>query len=237
MSIADKILRAKTDYDEVYDAGYEAGKAEGGGGDGGLDEFSDAWQNNGNRISYREAFSETSFTHISPKYPIKPKNADSMFANSRILETVEWDKFDLSETGSLYNAFGYCGKLKTVDTDLAVNSTGATILNSIFRECKALERVKSLTIYPEAALKNSFDGCENLVDITIVGTIGQNVDFGACKNLSKDSLMYIRWALSTTAVGKTLTVSQEAIDKAFADDPLGWYQIEYDLPNWSFVYK
>ena len=32
MSIADKILRAKADYDAVYEAGYEKGKSEGGGG-------------------------------------------------------------------------------------------------------------------------------------------------------------------------------------------------------------
>ena len=32
MSLAEKIARAKTDYDEVYSAGYEKGKAEGGGG-------------------------------------------------------------------------------------------------------------------------------------------------------------------------------------------------------------
>lgn len=32
MSIAEKILRAKTDYDEVYEAGYQKGKSEGGGG-------------------------------------------------------------------------------------------------------------------------------------------------------------------------------------------------------------
>lgn len=33
MTLAEKITRAKTDYDDVFDAGYEKGKAEGGGGE------------------------------------------------------------------------------------------------------------------------------------------------------------------------------------------------------------
>ena len=32
MSIVEKVLRAKTDYDAVYESGYEKGKSEGGGG-------------------------------------------------------------------------------------------------------------------------------------------------------------------------------------------------------------
>jgi hypothetical protein len=112
--------------------------------------------------------------------------------------------------------------LKTADTDLAVNGTIASLLNAIFRGCTALERVKSLTIFPEAVLKNSFDECVNLVDITIAGTIGQTVDFHWSTKLSADSIRSIIWALSETATGKAITLSETAVNNAFASDMGEW---------------
>ena len=118
--------------DEVYEAGK---KAE-------YDILWDTFQQNGKRTDYRYFFFQTMFTHIDPKHQIRASNSDSMFGNAASIETVNWEKFDLTNTSSLYNAFGYCIKLQSVDTDLAASVNTATVLNSIFRNCNALVRVK-----------------------------------------------------------------------------------------------
>jgi hypothetical protein len=61
MSIADKLLRAKEDYDRVFEAGK---KAE-------WDAFWDAYQDYGNRVQYPNAFYMWDDTYFKPKYPIR----------------------------------------------------------------------------------------------------------------------------------------------------------------------
>ena len=201
-------------YDEGKTEGIEQGKqAE-------YDAFWDALQNYGKRTESRYLFFGTSFVHIDPKYFISASNADSIFCMSSKLETVNWDKFDLSASQSLYNAFGFCEKLKRIDTDLgtASNVTGATVLNSIFRECSKLEYVKKIKSYYQAVWKNSFDYCYELVHITFDGVIGQSgLNLQWSTKLSKASIESVISALDL-AEGRpetTVTLSLVAVNKAF----------------------
>lgn len=211
MTVADKIIRAKMDYDEVYEAGYAQGQAEGG-DDGSVWDY---LQNFGNRTEYRYAFCGSGFTHLDPKYPIKPNTADNIMSSAKVV-TVNWEKFDLSSVASLYNAFGFCDKLTSIDTDLAVANGTATLLNSVCRECKSLVRVQKITAYPQAVWKNSFDNDTELVDITFAGTIGANgLDMHWSKKMNKASLTGVVNVLSTTTTGLSVTLSLDAVRRAF----------------------
>lgn len=235
MSIAEKLQTIAENEQRVFDAGKQAE----------YDALCDNVQQNGNRTDYRYFFFQTMFTHIDPKYPIRASNSDSMFGNAVNIETVNWEKFDLTNTSSLYNAFGYCRKLQSIDTDLAVSVNMATVLNSIFRNCNALVRVKKIMAFPEAVWKNSFDECYELVDIIFVGTIGSNgLDMHWSTKLSKASITSIISALSTTTSGLTVTLSTAAVNKAFetsegANDGIEsaeWKALKETKSNWNIGY-
>lgn len=256
MTLADKILRAKEDLDGVYSAGFAAGQEQGGGGgdteaaynegfvDGkqaGTDEFWDGLQKNGSRMEYQSAFRQSGFTHIDPKWMIAPKGADNIMSESRSLRTVNWEKFNLSAVTSLYSAFAFCDVLIEVDTDIAVaNPTGGTLLNSIFRGCYALQKVKKLTAYPSAVWKQSFENCTALTHIIFDGTIGANgLNLSWSTKLDKESITSIINALSTTTSGLSITLSQTAVNNAFFDgtaedfNPSAWDDLIGQKDNWT----
>jgi hypothetical protein len=200
---------------EGYDGGYSAGEEAGRKSE--YNEFWDGFQNNGKRTDYRHTFANNSFVHINPKYVVKSDNSDSMMVNSSNIETVNWEKFDLSNTSSLYNAFGFCRKLKEVNTDLGLSKSGAnTAFNSIFRQCGDLTTVKKITAIPSAVWKDSFELCNNLTSIIFDGEIGSNgLDLHWSTKLDRDSIVSIINALSTTTSGRTVTLSEAAVNNAF----------------------
>ena len=205
-------LRSKVD--GIYDAGQDA--------------MWDCIQNYGNRTDYRSCFFISGFSHIDPKWPVRASNSDSIFGNANKLETVNWEKFDLTATSSLYNAFGFCYLLTEVDTDLAVVNGTATLLNSIFRNCYKLQRVKKLTAFPSAVWKNSFDECRELTHIIFDGEIGANgLNLQWSTKLDKESIESIINALSTTTSDLSVTLSETAVNQAF-----GYEEILDDSPNW-----
>jgi hypothetical protein len=207
MSIADKILRSKTDYDEVYDAGYSKGKAEGGGGDSGsyedgfedgkkaeYDAFWDDFQNNKQQIKprnqYNYAFYQVGWTDVTyrPKYDFNIQYALGMFSYSLISDTIKTLDFT-TLLAAASNVFARCPYLKTI-RKIVVNET--TTFSGWFIEDTALE------------------------NITVEGTIGQDFDIHWSTKLSAASIASIMGALSTTVSGMpTITLSLVAVDKAF----------------------
>lgn len=223
MSIADKILRAKTDYDEVYDAGYEAGKAEGGGT---MDSFFEKMDS----ISY--FFSSNANADLLDY--ILSKNLTGIRCQYVFIDnTTVTDVSIIGTPRSIQGLFQRCTSIVNAQIDTSTLSA----ISDVFNGCTSLKNAGTIDFSRVSYTTRTFQNCSALEEIRITGNINVDVDFGDCKKLSFESLMSIRWALSPTAVGKKLTVSQEAIDTAFADNPLGWYQVEYDRPNWSFVYK
>ena len=230
MAIADKLLRAKEDLDGVYTAATEA--------------FWDNLQNNGKRTDYRYAFYYGAYTHIDPKWKVAASNADNLFAACGALESVNWSKFDLSRVSSLYSAFGLCDKLEEVDTELNVVDGTPTLLNSIFRKCYALKRVKKLTAYPSAVWKQSFEGCSALEHILFDGTIGSSgLDLKECTRLDGQSIYSVIQALSDTAVGQSVTLSKAAVDTAFGtedydgSDGMEWDLLTQEKSNWTIILR
>ena len=195
---------------EVFDAGK---KAE-------YDRFWDAFQNNGKRTNYDRAFygegwNETSYT---PKYDMQPTSANQMFASSNVsgieVTTVDFSK---ATTGDylLYN----CQKLTRVPTISLVSLSG---LNNTFAWSGNIVTIDKLVLKSDGSqtFTTTFQSCGSLVNLTIVGTIGQNgFNVGGSPKLSHDSLMSIINALQDkTSVGGTWSVTLGATNLAKLTD-------------------
>lgn len=220
-------------WDEGYSEGETAGIEQG--KQAGEDAMWDLVQNYGNRTDYRYFIFYSGFTHLDPKWAAKPIYADSIMGNNDKLETVNWEKFDLTATSTLYNAFGFCYRLTEVDTDLCLVNGTATALNSIFRNCYALQRVKKITAYPEAVWKQSFDNCTALTHIIFDGTIGANgLNLQWSTKLDKESIDSIINALSDTTMGLSITLSKTAVDAISAAEKEDYGDYLSGLkPNWT----
>ena len=246
-------------WDDGFDAGYESGYADGEGSgyfngldvgreeglaegieqgkQAGEDAMWDLVQNYGNRTDYRYFIFYSGFTHLDPKWAAKPTYADSIMGNNDKLETVNWEKFDLTATSTLYNAFGFCYRLTAVDTDLCLVNGTATALNSIFRNCYALQRVKKITAIPEAVWKQSFDNCTELTHIIFDGTIGANgLNLQWSTKLSKESIDSIVECLSPATSGLSITLSKTAVDAISAAEQEDYGDYLSSLkPNWTII--
>lgn len=185
MSIAEKLLSLKADFDSVYEEGKNAGKQ------AGYDHFWDIYQNYGNRKNYRYAFYSNRWNDeiYKPKYPIVC-NADSVagstiFDNARITDTLVPITI---ENGVADNAFVRCATLVTIHK---------LIVNNVSR------------------FTNTFAACSALENITIEGSIDVNFSISATAVLTNDSVQSIMDHLKdlTGLDTQTLTLHQTVGEK------------------------
>ena len=140
MTIAEKILRAKNDYDSVYEAGK---KSE-------YDKFWDSYQINGTLTSYKYKFAYSGWTDVcfNPKYPLVCTNdgGDYIFVfNTAITDT----KVPITFGTSANQTFNWCSALKRAH--IIVNKD--TKFSDTFYKCGVLE-----TLIVEGTIgKNGFD--------------------------------------------------------------------------------
>ena len=131
MSIADQIIRAKNDYDEVYASGK---KAE-------YDRFWDAYQDYGNRVQYPYAFYNWGDEEFKPKYPIifgSNVSAQDTFSYCGMTE-VPVDII-VQEGYNIHSAFYYCTQLREIKK--IVITENSTIDNHCFDGCWSLNNIR-----------------------------------------------------------------------------------------------
>lgn len=233
MSIDEKIIRAKKDYENVYDAGK---KAE-------YDKFWDACQNYGNRTNYTYGVCGYTFNadNFYPKYDIRPSNASRMFYSWRdtggiphqigfnLAERLKECNvvLDTSQPCILELTFAYSdfGELPAIDMTNATNLTGT------FNACNVLKKIEKIISGENTPFVSSstFKSCGALQDVVFEGVIGQNgLNLQWSTRLTHDSLMSVinclqdktsdtsgtTWivTLGTTNMAK-LTVDELAIAK------------------------
>lgn len=146
MSIADKILQAKADYDDVYEAG---AKSE-------YDRFWDTLQANGDRVNYAYAFAYNRFSdeNYNPKHPIVTKSGTTpsryIFAQNTVITDT---KVPIYANGNdVSYCFQGCSGLISIP-ELRVLETQA--FTSTFASCSALENITfSGTIGKDISLKD-----------------------------------------------------------------------------------
>ena len=131
MSIAEKLIRAKTDYDEVYEAGKQAE----------YDAFWDAYQDNGNRTNYEHAFMHWPDECYNPKYPIIMAANSYAFQDARFKSTKV--DIDISQSPKTYYVF-YNTKIETITKLIVAESVvfdGQSFLYSSYLKNITIEGV------------------------------------------------------------------------------------------------
>jgi hypothetical protein len=246
MNIAEKITRAKADYDAVYEAGRKDYADEY------WNTFWDAFQNYGNRNYYWVAFAFWPKEAFKPKYDIRPTYGSSaqMFTSSTIdnLKQILIDcgvVLDMSKAASITEAFAYAPKLTHLPT---IDTTNVSSFDYLFCNDKALIEIEKLILKSDGSQKigaSNFAPCYNLVTLIVEGTIGSNgFDVQWSTKLSKasiisiiDSLMWIDepqtnlWVtLSATAVKKAFETSEGANDGTESKE---WSYLIASKPMWS----
>ena len=193
------------------DAVFKAGKkAE-------YDRFWDAFQDNGNRTNYNQAFNGYGFNSLNfyPKYNITTIDASSMFINwnrdthaINLKERMEecGVKFDFSKTTNFLRVFYYVNRVTEFpEMDMSM----ATSLNQTFAYNYAMVSIEKLIVGAGTVFQGTFESCGALQNLIIGGTIGQNgFNVGNCTKLTHESLMSIVNALKDySGSGATYTVT------------------------------
>lgn len=243
MTLAEKVLRAKQDYDEVYDAGKQAGHID----------MVKSHQEYGERKDYQYMWAGKWWTEdrIQPQYDIKPTDAYMMFyQNTNIKDLVSLLKsrgvsLDTSE----------CTNLQYTFSSPSITKIGVVDARKVYAFYYPFNGAKQLVEVEKFILKSNgaqtfsgcFDNCESLEKFIVEGVIGKagfNVKWS--KKLNKESLTSIFNTLSTTTSGLTVTLSKTAVNNAFGIDvddestyPEGseYYTLRHSKDNWTVIYS
>lgn len=167
MSIAENLTAIAENVPKVYEAGKKAAHSD----------FWDAFQNNGKRTDYTQAFSYEGWTNknFNPKYVIKPTNATQMFYRNQVLsEEVEGViNADFSNCTNLTQAFQDFNKITRLGT---LDLRKVTVATNAFAFMSALQKIDKI-ILDESSLAFGFTSCISLSDVTIEGVVGNSMSF------------------------------------------------------------
>lgn len=179
---------------------YEAGKkAE-------YDAFWDALQDYGDRDYYYYGFAyRWNDDCYNPKYPIVCGGTTVNSANGNALFRTS----PITDT--------------KVDVTILYNAAGA------FYGCTKLKTIRKLIVTETTSYSNTFYQCSVLENIVIEGTIGKEINFGPCKNLTHDSLMSIINALKDGVSSITCTLGTTNLEKLTDEEKAIATQKGWDL--------
>ncbi len=205
MSIADKALQLKQDFDDVY----EAGKKE-------------AWKgitNNGTRENYANGFQYNDLNHFYPYFDMQPTNAGYMFAQTRSGGSIDLvtrfeeygSTLDFSKATNMQRTFYVSGVTRLG----VIDCSSATALDFLVCSSTYLHTIEKMVVHSGNTYNSSFNATSALVEIRFEGEIGNNIDFSSCTKLSHDSLMSIINHLATleSGVNRTLTIGSTNLAK------------------------
>ena len=207
-------------------AGINQGKTEG--KEEAYNAFWDVFQDNGGRTDYKYAFRLWGDANYKPKYPVVIKGDGSYaYQQANITKCIDVDTSGCSNFAGMFGATGVA-EIGTLDT---TGFTGqfAGLFNSNYNLKKVGELI--LSNKGDQTFSNTAFNCPNLEDISITGTIGDSLTMANCSKLTKASITSVINALSTTASGKTLTLSTSAKSKAFTADE--WATLIATKTNWT----
>lgn len=229
MSIAEKF---EVIADEVYEKGKEY--------------IWDVVQQGGTRKDYSMAFYLWDIDYIRPKYKITPTDVASgnqTFYKCKI-KKIEKEYFDFSQkpygtsgTHGWYYTFSTCTNLEEIPD---IGMQAAINYSYCFSWSGKLHTIEVIRCDKGTTWNGAFTSCNNLQNITIEGTIGQNnFNVKDCKKLTVASLLSILTALSkdsSIATGKSITFSTVHKDIIEGDaECLEQYNLAISA-GWEFLY-
>lgn len=224
----------KDRYEDGHNNGYEIGYQEGNvkgveqGKQAEYDRFWDSFQQNGERAMYGLAFAGVGWKQdtLKPKYLIKPNSATSEKNNgvNQMFSLCNWnqqplidyslikDKFDFSECTKAPQLFSNAW-IDNIDVDLS----NCTELYQTFGHGNngSTPNIR-LKVSEKAVFNRTFYWNSANVTFTEDSVIGQNgLDLVRSTTMEKSHLTSVINALSTTTSGLAVTLSLQAVDKAF----------------------
>ena len=173
------------------------------------DEFWEVFQNGGKAANYYYAFHSMRFTDANyhPKYDIV-----------------------ISE-GTTTGRSVFQAATRITDVKVAIYAN-ANNVQMFFSGATSLKRIPLFYVYASTTYSNTFANCEDLEELTMGGTIGQNgFNVQWSKKLNKASIESIVNALSATTSGLTVTLSKVAVNNAFTAEE--WDALEATKTNWT----
>jgi hypothetical protein len=206
MDIAEKTLRLKQDFDDVYEAGK---KAE-------YDAFWDGVQYYGNRSNYSQAFAYAwNDESFKPKYDIKCAGAYAtyqIFYNTKIVDLVGClkkanVKFDTTEATVIQGIFDRAGIL--INTP-PIDAIKCTSMQLTYSSAQNVKNIEIANIQENCTFDRVFNNMYELRDVVLINcTIGKNgISFQWSTKLTADSLMSIINALADkSGTGTTFTIT------------------------------
>ena len=228
-------------FESKVDAVFEAGKKSE------YDAFWDAYQSNGTRTDYYDAFAGKGWTqtNFKPKYTVRPSEARGMFAqNTAITDLTLTGKFDFSAVTTISDCFAWSSVTKVP----SINLSNARSSPNAIAKAKSLVTVENL-IFPTSPFIGNFPDffylCDALENITITGTI-QNTGFDLhwSTKLTIESVTSILTALSkdsSVASGKTITLPLSAKEKLDSNlENTAEAQTQYNLAlsaGWTIAFS
>ena len=146
---------------------------------------------------------------------MKPTNAFQLFRGTLVNGDLVNDfgvSIDFSDCTNMQYVFMRCyfDRIGVVDASKTTSLTGA------FQNATELKTIDAVVLMEDGknTFSNAFSGATALENITIVGAIGNNIDFSACKKLTHNSLMSIINHLQTKASGSfVLTLGTTNLEK------------------------
>lgn len=226
----------------VYDAAYRSGHADGheAGKQDQYDAFWDAFQQNGERVDYRNGFAGEGWDSetFQPKYDIRPTVAEHMFSvfgktggNTSITQQLAKSgvTLDTSNCTNCRQMFYACRATEIPNIDL----TKATSANSLFWD--AMELRKAEITVAENTLPNYFGlfGCPKLEDLTVNGVLDKSLALDRSPLLTAASVQSVIDALKDLTGQTAQTLTFHANVGARMTDA---QKAAVTAKNWTLVY-
>ena len=219
MTLAEKLQKVAENAPKVFAAGRQAES----------DLFWDAFQQKGQRTSYRYAFYEAgwTFSNLKPRYSITPSgNCRSMFER---FSSENDQKSLVAHLNELGVELDLCAGTMTSAQQMFYNTRAITEVpkidftsctenngsSEVFRAATNLRRIEGIVVGENNVLTNCFVGCTSLAHVIFEGVLAQNgLNMSNCP-LDKESIESVVSVLSTTTSGLSVTLSKSAVNKAF----------------------
>ena len=236
-AIADNLIQIAENQQKVFEAGKQAE----------YDNFWDSYQQNGNRKDYSMSFAKywTDET-FNPKYDFILTNASSMFNNSTITTLAS----KLKEKGLKFDTsnFAVNGALQmfqgsTIKDIPELDLRNCTNIGYLFGSGALVETVEKLILTEKLTnVSNAFRQARNLKHCIFDGVLAiTGLDMKDCKLLDKESITSLVNILSTTTSGLAVTLSLQAVNKAFetsegandGSNSTEWQTLVNTKKNWT----
>lgn len=242
LEIAEMLVTATENVEKVYDSGRQSE----------YDAFWDAYQPTTALFPYQftsKAWNDGNF--FPKKDMVGNGNIFGAFYGLSVTDLVKRlndcsVKIDTSNATNMGALFQYSDAI----TIPKISCKSATNIGSAFHSCYVLKTIECLEVHENLTYNATFGYCNNLENITFEGGIGQDLDIQWCTKLTRASIESIVNHLSDAAIGKTLTLSEAAVDTAFsggisAPDPstttengsatVDWFNLYMSKYNWTIT--